>query len=151
MNNDQVLYEVDEGEVCGYHMGGGGGQSLALKITRAGYFWPMLIMDASENVKRCDSCPKMQAIPRQLLTEMTHILSPISFSMWGIDLVGQFLKPSVKYKDAIVAVDYFSKSVEAAPMKKTNAKDVKEFIWKNIITRFGIPKIIGFDNGLSLT
>ncbi|GAA0161832.1 hypothetical protein LIER_18059 [Lithospermum erythrorhizon] len=42
-NIDQVLYEVHEGEVCGHHVKW---QSLAFKITRAGYFWPTLMNDA---------------------------------------------------------------------------------------------------------
>ncbi|GAA0159940.1 hypothetical protein LIER_16609 [Lithospermum erythrorhizon] len=89
----------------------------------------------------------MQAVPRQPVTEMTHVLCPVPFAMWGIDLVGQLLKPPVKYKGPIVAVDYFSKGVEVVPMRNTRAKDVEEFISKNIITRFRIPKIIVSDNG----
>ncbi|GAA0149046.1 hypothetical protein LIER_08318 [Lithospermum erythrorhizon] len=90
---------------------------------------------------------EMQAVPHRPMTEMTLVLCPVTFAMWGTDFVGQFLKPPVKYKDAIVAVDYFSKWVEVVPMRNTRGKDVEEFIWKNIITRFGIPKIIVSDNG----
>ncbi|GAA0141158.1 hypothetical protein LIER_02365 [Lithospermum erythrorhizon] len=67
--------------------------------------------------------------------------------MWGIDLVGQFLKPPVKYKDVVVAVDYFSKWVEVASLRSTTSEAIEEFIWKNIITRYGIPKILVSDNG----
>ncbi|GAA0158802.1 hypothetical protein LIER_15738 [Lithospermum erythrorhizon] len=83
-NIDQVLYEVHEGEVCGHHMGG---QSLALKITRDGYFWPTLMNDAAEYVKRCDSCQKMQVVPCTLVTEMTPVLCPVPFALWKIDMV----------------------------------------------------------------
>ncbi|GAA0172995.1 hypothetical protein LIER_26705 [Lithospermum erythrorhizon] len=122
-NIGQVLYEVHEGEVCGHHMGG---QSLALNITRAGYFWPTLMNEATKYVKRCDSCQKMQWVPRQPVTEVTLVLCPVPFVMWGINLVGQFLKPPVKYKDMIVVVDYFNKWVEAVPMRNMRAKDVEE-------------------------
>ncbi|GAA0167517.1 hypothetical protein LIER_22435 [Lithospermum erythrorhizon] len=98
-------------------------------------------------LEKCDSCQKMQEVPHQPVIEITPVRCPVPFAMWGIDLVGQFLKPPVKYKDAIVAIDYFSKWVKAMPMKNTRAKDVEEFIWKNIITRFGIPKEIVSDNG----
>ncbi|GAA0143209.1 hypothetical protein LIER_03948 [Lithospermum erythrorhizon] len=73
---------------------------------------------------------------------MVPMVSPIPFAMWGIDLVGQFLKPPVKYKDAVVAVDYFNKWVEAVPLKGTTEDVIKEFIWKNIINRYGISKRI---------
>ncbi|GAA0139629.1 hypothetical protein LIER_01135 [Lithospermum erythrorhizon] len=45
----------------------------------------------------------MQLVPQQPLTKMSPVLSAIPFSMWGIELVGQFLKPPVKYKDVVVA------------------------------------------------
>ncbi|GAA0158127.1 hypothetical protein LIER_15232 [Lithospermum erythrorhizon] len=43
-------------------------------------------------------------IPRHPITEMSPVVCPILFAMWGIDLVGQFLKPPVRYKDVVVAV-----------------------------------------------
>ncbi|GAA0187094.1 hypothetical protein LIER_34382 [Lithospermum erythrorhizon] len=127
-NIDQVLCEVHEGEVCRHHMGA---KSLALKITRAGYFWPMLMNDAAEYVKKCNSCQKMQGVPRQPVIEMTPVLWQFPFAIWGIDLIGQFFKPPVKYKDAIVAVEYFSKWVEAAPLKLK--------MWKNSFGRTSSP------------
>ncbi|GAA0154465.1 hypothetical protein LIER_12437 [Lithospermum erythrorhizon] len=68
-------------------------------------------------------------------------------AIWGIDLVGHFVKPSAKYKDAVVVVDYFSKWMEAIPLRNTTAEDIEDFIWKNIITQYGIPKILVSDNG----
>ncbi|GAA0145318.1 hypothetical protein LIER_05539 [Lithospermum erythrorhizon] len=90
---------------------------------------------------------RIQSVPRQPVTEMSPVVSAIPFAMWGINLVGQFLKPPVKYKDVVLAVDYFSKWVEAAPLRSTTSDAIEEFIWKNIITRYGIPKILVLDNG----
>ncbi|GAA0159528.1 hypothetical protein LIER_16282 [Lithospermum erythrorhizon] len=73
--------------------------------------------DAMEYMKRCDVRQRMQSVPWQPVTEMSPVVSAIPFFMWGIDLVGQFLKPPVKYKDVVVAVDYFSKWVEVATME----------------------------------
>jgi transposase InsO family protein len=47
----------------------------------------------------------------------------------------------------IVAIDYFTKWVEAEPLASIKNKDSIKFIWKNIITRFGIPETIILDNG----
>lgn len=47
----------------------------------------------------------------------------------------------------IVAIDYFTKWVEAEPMITTIQMDIECFIWKNIICRFGIPHSIVIDNG----
>ena len=47
----------------------------------------------------------------------------------------------------ITATDYFTKWVEAEPLATIKEKDVKKFVWKNVITRFGIPKALSSDNG----
>ena len=48
----------------------------------------------------------------------------------------------------MVDTDYFTKWVEAEPLANVPDVDVKKFIWKNIITRFGVPHTIISDNGL---
>ena len=37
--------------------------------------------------------------------------------------------------------------VEAEALASIKEKDVKKFVWQNIITRFGIPKALISDNG----
>ena len=41
-----------------------------------------------------------------------------------------------------------SKWVEAEPLANIRDVDVKRFIWKNIVTRFGVPYVLISDNGL---
>ncbi|GAA0179212.1 hypothetical protein LIER_29945 [Lithospermum erythrorhizon] len=90
--NQPNINDVHEGD-CGHHFGG---RALASKITRAGYYWPTLMADSLEYVKKCDSCQKMTAVPKQPVVEMTPVLCAVPFAMWGIDLVGQFVKPATK-------------------------------------------------------
>ena len=46
------------------------------------------------------------------------------------------------------STDYFTKWVEAEPLANIRDVDVKRFIWKNIVTRFGTPHTLISDNGL---
>jgi transposase InsO family protein len=46
-----------------------------------------------------------------------------------------------------VAVDYFTKWVEAEPLATITTKKAINFIWKNIISRFGLPRVIITDRG----
>ena len=48
---------------------------------------------------------------------------------------------------AIVAIDYFSKWVEAEPLATITKAKTLGFIWRSIICRFGIPRAIVTDNG----
>ncbi|PKA46320.1 hypothetical protein AXF42_Ash020844 [Apostasia shenzhenica] len=51
------------------------------------------------------------------------------------------------YKWILVAVDYFTKWIEAKPLAQPSAQNVKSFLWANIVCRYGIPMVIITDNG----
>ena len=45
-------------------------------------------------------------------------------------------------------MDYFTKWVEVEPLANIRDVDAKKFVWRNIITRFGVPRTFILDNGL---
>lgn len=56
------------------------------------------------------------------------------FSIWGIDVIGRIApKASNGHKYILVAIDYFTKWVEAASYFVLKAKHVARFIENNII------------------
>ena len=83
---------------------------------------------------------------------MNPIIKPWSFRGWGIDLIGQIYPPSSKnHKFIIVAIDYFTKRVEAVPLKNVTSRDKVEFVKEHIVYRFGIPQTIMTDQGTMFT
>ena len=48
----------------------------------------------------------------------------------------------------MLAIDYFTKWAKAEALANIRDVDVKKFVWKNIITRFGVPNSLISDNGL---
>ena len=48
----------------------------------------------------------------------------------------------------LVAIDYFTKLVEAASYKVLNSKKIAQFIQTNIICKYGIPHEMISNNGL---
>ena len=48
----------------------------------------------------------------------------------------------------MVGTDYFTKWVEAESLAKIRDVDAKRFVWKNIVTQFGIPYTFISDNRL---
>jgi transposase InsO family protein len=46
----------------------------------------------------------------------------------------------------VVAVEYFTKWIEAKPLVNIVATRPKRFFWQNIICHFGVPKQIIVDN-----
>jgi hypothetical protein len=50
------------------------------------------------------------------------------------------------YKYAVVAVEYFTKWIEAKPLVNIAIAGLKRYFWQNIICCFGVPKDITVDN-----
>ena len=52
-------------------------------------------------------------------------------------------------KFAVVAIEYFTRWIEAKPLAKITSEPVKKFFWQNVICRFGVPGTLTVDNGKS--
>ena len=69
------------------------------------------------------------------------------FQQWVIDIVGP-INPSssLQHKYIIIATNYFTRWSEAKPLRVVNTIQVLHFLETNIITRFGVPESLVFDN-----
>jgi hypothetical protein len=66
---------------------------------------------------------------------------------WGLDLLGPLPPAQGNLKYVVVAVQYFSKWIEAKPLATITSVTVQKFFWQNIVCGFGVPKAITVDNG----
>ncbi|XP_057545841.1 uncharacterized protein LOC130824839 [Amaranthus tricolor] len=138
-----ILREIHEGG-CGIHQGV---RTVIGKVLRSGYYWPSLREDAEYLIKRCPECQYHSKIGRKPSNYLTAIQAVLPFDKWGMDLLGPFPPAKGQRKFIIVAIDYFTKYVEAEALSSITDKQVCQFIWRNIITRYGIPRVIITDNG----
>src|SRR5437764_4199734 len=69
------------------------------------------------------------------------------FERIGIDFVGPLERTKEGNKYILVVTDYLTKWPEARAMKEATAKNVVEFIYKEIICRHGCPRVILSDRG----
>ena len=72
------------------------------------------------------------------------------FAVWGLDMVGPFKRSKDKKTHLLVAVDKFTKWVEAEPVSKCDAATAVQFM-KKVIFSFGIPHSIITNNGTNLS
>ncbi|XP_052185187.1 uncharacterized protein LOC127796825 [Diospyros lotus] len=138
-----ALTEVHSG-VCGEHLGG---RALAAKILRAGFFWPTLQHDAQAKVKECDKCQRHAPIHSAPISQLQPTFQPIPFAQWGLDILGPFPQATGQRKFLLVATNYFTKWIEAEALATINARKVEAMVWKDIVCRFGIPRVINTDHG----
>eukprot|EP00253_Pinus_taeda_P022345 PITA_22345 len=139
----KVLQELHDGPAGGHFRA----DTTAQKVIHAGYYWPTLFRDAHEYVRKCPSCQTSSG----RLKKSTFPLQPVNieqpFEQWGLDIIGEINPNSSKqHKYILTATDYFTKWVEAIPLKTTNSEAIIEFIDQFIITRFGVPNALIFDN-----
>ena len=104
--------------------------------------------EAQEYVKKCDQCQRFEPNIHQPGGVLNPFSSPWPFAQWGLDIVGPFPKAVGNKKYLLVYTAYFTKWVEVEPLANIRDVDVKRFIWKNIVTRFGVPYALILDNGL---
>ncbi|XP_050217513.1 uncharacterized protein LOC126668351 [Mercurialis annua] len=101
---EYVLREIHEG-ICGAHIDP---RMLAKKAVLQGYYWPLMVRQAEEIVKKCENCQRHQNIRHAPTTEQCPITKAVSTI--------------------------------------TEAR-IRDFFWRQIVCRFGIPRALVTDNG----
>jgi hypothetical protein len=140
------LQEIHAG-TCGHHAGLG---TLVEKAFREGYSWPTAVADSKDIVRRCEG--------RQFYARQTHLPAqalqtiPITwpFAVWHLDMVGPLRQVPGGFTHFLMAVDKFSKWIEARPIVNVHSEEVVLF-FTDIMYRFGIPNTIITDNSTQFT
>jgi hypothetical protein len=139
----ELLREIHSG-FCSAHIGT---RALTGKAIKQGFYWPTINVNAKALVRQCEACQK--TANQQNLPSMPVHLIPSSWPLqrWGLDLVGPLPTDQGNCRFTVVAMDYFTKWVEAKPLANIKAPTIQKFFWQNIICRFGVPRELTVDNG----
>nr|GFC88635.1 reverse transcriptase domain-containing protein [Tanacetum cinerariifolium] len=121
---EYVMKEIHEGS-CSMHAGP---RSVVAKAIRLGYFWPTMHKDAQDMIRKCSDCQIHSPVTRHPQQPLTPITAPWPFYKWGIDIAGHFSEGPGKVKFLIVAMDYFTKWIEAKAMATITGGQVKKFV-----------------------
>ncbi|PKI58271.1 hypothetical protein CRG98_021353 [Punica granatum] len=134
----RLMEEVHEGN-CGPHINR---LMLAKKIMRLGYFWSTMETetDCVKHVRHCHLCQVYANQIRASPNELYPMAAPWPFSMSGMDVIGPINpKASKGHLFILVAINYFTKWVEAITLASVTAKAVARFLKRDIIARYGVP------------
>src|SRR3954463_15901009 len=102
-------------------------------------------------MQRCIACQKFASRPHAPASELKTIPLSWLFATWGLDMVGPLKKSSKGGRThLLVAIDKFTKWIEAVPIISSTALTAVNFI-KSIIFRFGVPHNIITDNVTNFT
>nr|GEU91925.1 reverse transcriptase domain-containing protein [Tanacetum cinerariifolium] len=76
--------------------------------------------------RECNDCQVHCPVPRNSQPNLAPITSPWLFYKWGIDIAGPFPEGPGKVKFLIVAIDYFTKWIEAKPLATITGAQIKK-------------------------
>jgi ribonuclease HI len=139
----ELMKEIHAG-LCGSHIGS---RPLLGKVFRQGFYWPKAASDAADLVQKCKNYQKCARDHKQP-SSLTQLIQPTwPLQRWGLDLLGPLPPAQDNLRYDVVAVESFSKWIEAKPLATITSVTVQKFFWQNIVCRFGVPKAITVDNG----
>ncbi|KAM1724864.1 hypothetical protein ACFX11_023267 [Malus domestica] len=142
----RVMAEVHEG-ICGAHQAG---NKMRWLLRRYGYFWPKIEMDYRVYAQGYEECQRYGPLQHVPSVHLNPVVKPWPFRGWAMDIIMQIHPASSKGQTfIIVAMDYFTKWVEASTMKTITSNVVKKFIETKILHKFGVLKTIVTDCGPS--
>ena len=72
---------------------------------------------------------------------------PLAFPTVGFGHIGTFGHWEGSMQIHLVAVDHFTKWAEAEPLATITKQKIRNFVWRSIMCRFGIPRALVSDNG----
>ncbi|XP_021996221.1 uncharacterized protein LOC110893418 [Helianthus annuus] len=114
-------------------------------LYKKGYLAPLLRCVGPEQSQYL--VKEVHEVPKNPKHDLVPITSAWPFYKWGMDIVGPFPPAKGGVKFLLVAIDYFTKWPEVKPLAKITSKQIIDFVWENIICRYGLPGVLVTDNG----
>ena len=101
---------------------------------------------AKEIVDKCEGCQFYSNMSHKPASALKTIPIIWPFAVWGLDMVGPPRTGRSGFTHVLVAVDKFTKWIEAKPIKNLDAGTATSFI-RELIFRYVVPHSIITDNG----
>jgi hypothetical protein len=147
LDDDESIKELKEvhSGICGTHQSS---PKLHFQIKQMGYYWPTMVKDCMDYAKKSSTCQFHANFIHQTHEPLHPTVASWPFDAWGLDVVGPLTpKSSDGHSYILVAIDYFSKWAEAATFHEVKKETIVNFIKRNVIYRYGMPRYIITDNG----
>jgi hypothetical protein len=123
-------------------------KATTFKITRAGYFWPLMLQDSFKFVQACEQCQNFSGREQFSATPLQIVLPDFPFSKCGLDFIDPINPPSYVGNVFILTTpNYFTKWTKVIPLKNAQDEQVINFLESNIFYHFGLSLEIILENG----
>lgn len=110
------------------------------------YYWPGMKKDIIRYVQTCKTCQKRQRRKGEAPLEPIQ-KHPEPFYQIGVDVIGPMPRTPTGKRYIVVAVDHFTKWVEARALEEADAQSIVQFLYEDVICRHGVPTLMTTDRG----
>ena len=104
---------------------------------------------AKEIVDKCEGCQFYSNMSHKPASALKTIPVVWPFAVWGLDMVGPLRTGGSGFTHVLVAVDKFTKWIEAKPIKNLDAGTAASFI-RELIVRCGVRTASSLTTGQTL-
>ena len=117
------------------------------ELLRTSAYWPGLLSDVQKFVSTCERCQLHKASTTANKAPMKPIFTSAPMEVWALDIMGPVPLSSAGNRYIFVAVDLFSKWVEAVPLPDQRESTVAKAFVESVVLRHGTPKSLLTDQG----
>ena len=125
---------------CNIDEGHYAGDTTTQKIRQSGLWWPTTQKDDHAYYWECDLCQRMRQPTEQAQTSHQPVVTLEPFQKWGLDFVIPFTPAAAHMGNRyiLVAMDYYTKWVEAKHYGTTRWHPPPNFTWEHLVS-FRMP------------
>ena len=128
-------------------VGGHLGLEKTLSRIKERFFWPGMTKDAKLWCETCEKCQKRRPPPKKKRAQIQVLVAEEPSAGVAMDMMGPLPRTTRGNRYILVIADYFSKWVEAFPMKNGEAVTVARLLVREVFCRFGTPRVLHSDQG----
>ncbi len=115
------------------------------------YYFPNMTSMATKVIRECYDCQQRQGPPKSTANHYLHDVT-YPFQKLSLDFVGPLpLSRGGKNTYLLTVQDFFTRWLEAFPVRKATAEVVVDTLVKSVFCRYGIPERIHSDRGAQFT
>lgn len=132
-----------------FHEGyGHAGQVTVYSLIKKRWWWPGISTDVSQWLSNCKECQlASNSNKSRHRAPMIPLDVPPAFGRWHLDFIGELPTTVNGNKWLLTAVDYSTNWPIARAVPEATAEAVADFIYEEIVMRFGCPSEILTDRG----
>ena len=146
INSLELSQEIKDKLLKEYHLISGHGSANTVKfLLKNRYNWAGLAKDVDMHIEACHICIKSGEALQNTKNRVIQTARPNE--LWEIDLIGRIPSNNNTNQFIFVAIDHYTKWVEAKVINHKTAEEVKDAIIELIIEKHGTPEKILTDQG----